>query len=247
MNGKFMTYYFCAVKRFSLLRPLLPFNIPTSLPHLALKTQLIVKKYHSISFSKLKRNLSIPVLVVLESSSSSTQAVAVDIDEDATLSKFFAAAKNNIEAEVEDLVESVEFQSLKESINFTDAFGNSPLLICAQRNWADAIVMLLANDHCNVNHQNLFGSSALMCSSSHGHIAALKVILESKKLDIDQLSRYGQTALIKAAQAGKLESIKILIAKGANIAIINKQGKGVLEIALEKEHNKIVEFLRHQT
>lgn len=170
--------------------------------------------------------------------------VTLDVDDDTLISNFFTSAKTNNEAAVEDILESAAFKKLKGSVNFTDAFGNSPLMICSQRNWSESIQILLLNDHCDINHQNLFGSSALMCSSSHGHLDALESLLKCGKLRIDMESRFGQTALMKAAQAGKLESIKILVAHGADATIRNKQGKGALEIAQEKEHSRVVEFLR---
>lgn len=168
------------------------------------------------------------------------------LDDDALLSTFFNAAKSNNVAAAEDIIESDLFSKLKDSVNLTDAFGNSPLMICAQRNWHDSISLLLANDHCDVNHQNIFGSSALMCSSSHGHIDALKALLNSEKLEINLVSRFGQTALMKAAQAGKLSSIKVLISCGANPSILNKQGKGALQIAEEKGHRAVVDYLSGQ-
>jgi ankyrin repeat protein len=180
------------------------------------------------------------------SSAAIEQESASNIDDDALLSTFFKAAKCNDVAAAEDILESDLFSKLKESVNLTDAFGNSPLMICAQRNWHDSISLLLANDHCDVNHQNIFGSSALMCSSSHGHIDALKALLNSEKVEIDLVSRFGQTALMKAAQAGKLTSIRVLISSGANPSILNKQGKGALQIAEEKGHRAVVDYLSGQ-
>lgn len=171
------------------------------------------------------------------------QDLNVDMDDDTVVTKFFAAAKANNIAAAEDIIESPYFKKLEDSVNLTDALGNSPLMICAQRNWSESIAALLENDHCDVNHQNMFGSSALMCCSSHGHLDALKTLLGSDKVEIDLVSRFGQTALMKAAQAGKLASIQLLIAKGANPAILNKQGKGALQIAQEKDHTNVIEYL----
>ena len=174
------------------------------------------------------------------------EVAAIDFNDDELLSKFFKAAKNNDVAAAEDIIESDAFRELKESVNLTDALGNSPLMICAQRNWADSIEVLLANNYCDVNHQNIFGSSALMCSSSHGHVDALKVLISSSKVEIDLVSRFGQTALMKAAQAGKLTSIEILLDKGANASTLNKQGKNALQIAEEKEHRSVVDYLSNR-
>lgn len=228
---------------------------PTTVLHFAINN-FSKKNFRHISFSSRKfpprQNDAYwnDLRCKFHSSSTSNDAIqqnsASNLDDDALISTFFNAAKSNDVAAAEDIIESDLFSKLKDSVNLTDAFGNSPLMICAQRNWHDSILLLLANDHCDVNHQNIFGSSALMCSSSHGHIDALKALLNSEKLEIDLLSRFGQTALMKAAQAGKLASIKVLISSGANPSILNKQGKGALQIAEEKGHRVIVDYLTSQ-
>jgi Ankyrin repeats (3 copies)/Ankyrin repeat len=177
-------------------------------------------------------------------SSGASADSSAPLDEEGLVLKFFSTAKRNDVAGVEDLVESDEFMQIKDTINLTDSFGNSPLMIAAQRNWSETITVLLGNEHCDVNHQNFFGSSALMCSASHGHLDALKVLCECKKVEVDLLSRFGQTALMKAAQAGKLESIEILMKHGARADIVNKQGKDAIAIAAEKGHDRVVEFLK---
>lgn len=228
---------------------------PTTVLHFAVNN-FSKKNFRYLSFSSRKfpqRQNAVnwnDLHYKFHSSSTSYDAIqqnsASNLDDDALLSTFFNAAKSNDVAAAEDIIESDLFSKLKDSVNLTDAFGNSPLMICAQRNWHDSILLLLANDHCDVNHQNIFGSSALMCSSSHGHIDALKALLNSEKLEINLLSRFGQTALMKAAQAGKLASIKVLISSGANPSILNKQGKGALQIAEEKGHRIIVDYLKSQ-
>ena len=165
-------------------------------------------------------------------------------DEDALIQQFFTLAKKNDDSGVEELVESDAFQLVGDAVNSTDSFGNSPMMIASQRNWSGIITLLQQNAHCDVNHQNFFGSSALMCSASHGHLDALRTLCANGNVDINLLSRFGQTALMKAAQAGKLESIKILLNHGADPTVRNKQGKGAVDIAEEKGHGHVVDFLR---
>ena len=105
-------------------------------------------------------------------------------EEDTMMKEFFELAKKNDDAGVEELVESHKFLLIHESINTTDSFGNSPIMIAAQRNWSEVIVHLQFNDYCDVNHQNFFGSSALMCSASHGHLDALRVLCNNPKTGI---------------------------------------------------------------
>jgi len=102
-------------------------------------------------------------------------------EEDNMMKEFFELAKKNDDAGVEELVESHKFLLIHEAINTTDSFGNSPIMIAAQRNWSEVIVQLQCNQYCDVNHQNFFGSSALMCSASHGHLDALRVLCNNPK------------------------------------------------------------------
>jgi len=178
------------------------------------------------------------------SSGSPTPGSLQPADEDALIQQFFTLAKRNDDSGVEELVESDVFRLVGDAVNGTDSFGNSPVMIASQRNWSGVITVLQQNTHCDVNHQNFFGSSALMCSASHGHLDALRTLCANGNVDINLLSRFGQTALMKAAQAGKLESIKILLDHGADPTVRNKQGKGAIEIAEEKGHAHVAEFLK---
>lgn len=173
-------------------------------------------------------------------------ATLISADEDTLVQQFFILAKKNDDSGVEELVESASFELVRDAINNTDQFGNSPLMIAAQRNWGEVIVALQKNEFCDINHQNFFGSSALMCSASHGHLDALRTLCGNQLTQINLLSRFGQTALMKAAQAGKLDSIKILLEYGADAEFINKQGKGAIEIAEEKGHSHVSNFLRQR-
>ena len=97
-------------------------------------------------------------------------------EEDTMMKEFFDLAKKNDDSGVEELVEYHKFLLIHEAVNTTDPFGNSPIMIAAQRNWSEVIIHLQFNQYCDVNHQNFFGSSALMCSASHGHLDALRVL-----------------------------------------------------------------------
>ena len=158
------------------------------------------------------------------------------------LAKFISAAKRNDEMECEAILDELHVSD-NDVINGTDNFGNSPLMLCSQRNWYESCQRLIDLD-CEVNHQNVFGSSALMCGASHGYAETLHTLLKCDRVKIDLLSRYGQTALMKAVQAGKLNTFQILVQAGANISVRNKQGKSAFDIAMERNHQHIIEEFR---
>lgn len=161
---------------------------------------------------------------------------------DDILANFIAAAKRNNEMECEAILESLHVDDV-DVINGTDSFGNSPLMLCSQRNWYESCQRLI-DLHCEVNHQNVFGSSALMCGASHGYAETLHTLLKCDRVDINLLSRYGQTALMKAVQAGKLNTFQILVQAGADVSVRNKQGKSAYDIAMERNHQHIIEEFR---
>jgi ankyrin repeat protein len=159
------------------------------------------------------------------------------------LEKFIASAKRNNEMECEVIIEDMSFDIQSDTLNGTDTFGNSPLMLCSQRNWYECCQKLI-DLNCEVNHQNVFGSSALMCGASHGFIESVNTLLACKRVEVDLLSRYGQTALMKAVQAGKLNTFTLLVTAGANVNIRNKQGRSALDIAIERNHVQLIEELR---
>jgi len=52
-------------------------------------------------------------------------------------------------------------------VNDLDQFGSTPLILAAQRDWAQVVKELLQRD-VDPNHQNLFGSTALRPGGSAG-------------------------------------------------------------------------------
>ena len=160
---------------------------------------------------------------------------------DQVLYDFIAAAKRNDDSAAEQLVETPEFSD-PDVLEGIDSLGNTPLILCAQRNWSDICKMLI-DLNCNMNHQNLFGSTSLMCSAANGNLAALSTLLKCERTSIDLASRFGQTALMKAVIAGKSDSVDLLLKAGASVKIKNKQGKTALDLANEKGQIKIVNQL----
>ena len=148
-------------------------SYPLSLTSMTLKSRLSQLKYFRVDAEELfTSSSSISLRATFLSArkfslySPRRQERELDSNDDELVSKFFKAAKNNDVAAAEDIIESDAFRELKESVNLTDSLGNSPLMICAQRNWADSIAVLLTNNNCDVNHQNILGSSTLLCSFS---------------------------------------------------------------------------------
>ena len=85
---------------------------------------------------------------------------------------------------------------------------------------------------------------AVYVGASHGYTDTVKTLLLCERVDINLMSRYGQTALMKAVQAGKVSTFLLLMEAGADLSVRNKQGKGILDIAMEKNHENIVKELK---
>ncbi|MCS5710705.1 ankyrin repeat domain-containing protein [Candidatus Berkiella aquae] len=88
------------------------------------------------------------------------------------------------------------------------------------------------------------GLTPLMYAAFYGNIEMTKALLAHTQEINAFVEVDGTTALIAAASAGKLEVVKLLLKAGADISLVNKQGKTAQEIAQDEGHDEIVTLLR---
>ena len=62
--------------------------------------------------------------------------------------------------------------------------------------------------------------------------------------DVDAVQNGGFTALHAAAHNGQIEMIKLLVAAGANPKLKNNKNKTPEDLAREKGHEEVVEYLK---
>lgn len=86
--------------------------------------------------------------------------------------------KGNREGDAEAAVQGAE-------VNDMDEFGSTPLILAAQRDWAQVVAELLGCPGVDPNHQNLFGSTALICAAANGYISTLNELLKDERVDLE--------------------------------------------------------------
>ena len=127
--------------------------------------------------------------------------------------------------------------------NLKDALGRTPLLIAAEKGYAD-VAMLLINNGAMVNVADANGNTPLIfIILKTGDVALTRLLLE-KGAAVNAQNRTGETALMYAAWRGYADIVQLLLAHHADASLKNLQGDTAAMLAVSKGHQAIVEILR---
>eukprot|EP00913_Durusdinium_trenchii_P031989 g29962.t1 len=148
--------------------------------------------------------------------------------------------KGNREGDAEAAVQGAE-------VNDMDEFGSTPLILAAQRDWAQVVAELLGCPGVDPNHQNLFGSTALICAAANGYISTLNELLKDERVDLEVATRLGQTALFKAVLFGHMNTTERLVEAGAQSEVTNKMGQTILDVAKDEHKEHVQRLLAQKT
>jgi uncharacterized protein len=119
--------------------------------------------------------------------------------------------------------------------------GESPLMLAALRGHLALVERLIERKA----HVNKPGWTPLHYATSHSGpnaVAITRLLLEHHAF-IDASSPNGTTPLMMAAQYGTMEVVKILLEEGADTAMRNEQGLGVLDFAQLSGRQPVVELV----
>ena len=135
-------------------------------------------------------------------------------------------------------------RAARPQFNLTDALGRTPLLIAAEKGYAD-VAMFLIDNGAAVNVADANGNTPLIfVIHKTGDVALARQLLERSTDTLNAQNHTGETALMYAAWHGSLDIVQLLLAHNADATLKNRQGDTAATLAASKGHQAIVEMLR---
>jgi len=155
------------------------------------------------------------------------------------------------------------------SVDFTDRFGNTALILACKYGHTDCVIFLLENN-AQMNAEDMFHNSALMYALKGLHVECAKLLIThganiqgdagiralhraalcglddlvslllDKGVDVNGQVKDGETALIAAVSKGQIEVVSILIQHGANLDLIDYKGRTALIHAVLLMDNEVI-------
>ncbi|RTE83641.1 hypothetical protein BHE90_001843 [Fusarium euwallaceae] len=124
--------------------------------------------------------------------------------------------------------------------NQRDLYGESPLSSAAARGFQSTVATLLRHG-AEVDSRDEFGRTALSVAAEHGHWGIVRLLV-AHGADIDTLVE-GQNLITWAVRKGDKDVTKCLITMGANINLVDPEGRTPLSYAAEDGFSSIVATL----
>ena len=140
-----------------------------------------------------------------------------------------------------------------ELIEVTDIDDNKAIHAAATHKQPEILDFLL---RCSQDHKpaNSYGKTPLHCSSESGSLECLEKLLSyvdeknrklglKKVVNVDNKDSQGNTSLHLASRNGFYKIVKRLLDSGGDIMILDLKGRNALQLAIEKEQEKVVETI----
>ena len=132
--------------------------------------------------------------------------------------------------------------------NLQNDFGWTALmfyLAVSSHELDDCIPVLLISAGVNPNIQSRAGFTALMVAACCRESDA-RILLDAQA-DVNAQDQLGYTALHHSAAKGNLVTTELLLSAGADLSIVNSNGKTALDVALDSQHHDICQLLLSHT
>jgi len=128
-------------------------------------------------------------------------------------------------------------------VNAKDFIQDTPFLLAAAEGRLEILKMAL-NAGADVKDTNRYRGNALIPAAHHGHVEAVKLLLATA-IDKDHINNLGWTALLEAVILGDggpphTEIVRLLVAAGANVGIVDRDGVTPLAHAKRRGHTEMV-------
>jgi ankyrin repeat protein len=137
---------------------------------------------------------------------------------------------------------------VEENLMRANSFSNDgfPVVALASVFGYFEVARYLAEKGADINAAatNGTGYNALTGAVASGHLELVKWLLESSA-NANYKYGHGYTPLLTAAANGRLDIIKLLLTHGADPIATTDDGKSAIDLAEERKHPAVVEFLKN--
>lgn len=107
-------------------------------------------------------------------------------------------------------------------------------------------MLLFIKDGASVNTQNNAGWTPLIAAISAGSTETVAILLQNPNTDVNLAENDGWTPLMFAANNNRVEITQVLLDRGADIAVISRQGFRAQGIARDRNFTEIAALLRYK-
>lgn len=144
--------------------------------------------------------------------------LAVSINKPSHAEPIHDASENGDLAKLTELI-----QNNPNSINSTDQFGDTPLLLAAKRGHFDAVNLLLKHGAIVDAKGGFVHDTSLTAAARNGYTEIVRILLDAGA-DVNAKNDYKETALHLAAEWNKIETAALLLSRGADVNLVDTFG-----------------------
>jgi ankyrin repeat protein len=128
------------------------------------------------------------------------------------------------------------------SINTSDMFGYTPLILSAIRGNRNGVILLL-NNGAEIDQKDTEDTTALAWAATKNNVDIVQTLIQ-RGADINTKDNEGFTPLMLASRLGNYDAVEALLKAGADASLKNDAGKTALMLAEEESKTKVVALIR---